>query len=295
MNDLLASWMPLACLAILNVGLALSQYVVLRAGVFSVATPVFASLGAYTAALLALHAQVSGLAAILAGTAIGTCGGLLLALPLARLRGVFQAIATVAAVQINQSLVLFFADATGGPIGLNGLPRTVGPLGLAAFLVAAVALLSRLDRSPLGPSFDAIRQDEVVAVSLGISVVRHHALAFALSGALAGATGALMASYHYVVVPEEFGFGMLVTVLTFVVFGGTRSVTGPVIGAVVLTLLPEIARPFAENRLVIHGLLLVIVIVFFPLGVVDTLALAWRRRRGVAPSPKEASHAALGS
>jgi branched-chain amino acid transport system permease protein len=253
--------------------------VVLRAGVFSVATPALASIGAYTAGLLALRLGISGLPAVVMGTLGGTVAALALSIPLARLRGVFQAIATVAAVQINLSLMLYFTDVTGGPIGLNGLTRSVSAPGLVLFLVIVVVVLYRLGRSHVAATFDAIRQDETVAVSLGISVIRYQVLAFGLSGAIAGATGALMASYNYVVVPEEFGFGMLVSVLTYAVFGGSRSVAGPIAGAVILTLLPEIARPFAENRLIIHGALLMVVIIFLPNGVVDSWTLARKLRK----------------
>ncbi|WP_213958015.1 MULTISPECIES: branched-chain amino acid ABC transporter permease [unclassified Variovorax] len=279
MNEYLASFVPLICLTILNCGLALSQYVVLRVGVFSVATAALAAMGAYTAGGLVLRFGASTPIAVLAGTLVATGAALVLAIPLSRLRGVFQAIATVAAVQINLSLVLYYADWTGGPLGLNGIPRSVGLAELLVFLAIVLLLLIRMGRSHAGAAFDAIRQDETVAVSLGIRVAHYHFLAFGLSGAIAGATGALMACYNHVVVPEEFGFNMLVSVLTFVVLGGSRSVLGPIVGAVILSLLPEVARPFAENRLVIHGALLMVVIIYLPLGIADSLALATRRRR----------------
>jgi branched-chain amino acid transport system permease protein len=279
MNNFVATYLPLVCLTILNCGLALSQYVVLRAGVFSVATTVLASVGAYTAGILMLRFGVAAPLAILAGTATGTLVALVLALPLARLRGVFQAIATIAAVQINLSLTLYYAEWTGGPIGLNGIARSVGILELGIFLALVVLILVRMGRGHAGAAFDAIRQDEVVAVSLGVPVLKYHLLAFGMSGAIAGATGALMACYNHVVVPEEFAFGMLVAVLTFVVLGGSRSVVGPIAGAVILTALPEIARPFAENRLIIHGALLMVVIIYLPLGMVDSLVVAVKRRR----------------
>jgi branched-chain amino acid transport system permease protein len=161
---------------------------------------------------------------------------------------------------------------------LNGIPRLVDTPALLLFLAVVVYVLSSLGRSRIGYAFDAIRQDETVAVTLGFSATAHHALAFALSGAIAGLTGGLMAYHNRSVVPEEFGFGMLVTVLSYVVLGGRRSVLGPLAGATILTLLPELARPLAENRLIVHGAVLMLVIIYLPHGIVDTLQIARRKR-----------------
>jgi branched-chain amino acid transport system permease protein len=289
MTDLVAGYLPLLNLIILNCGLALSQYTVLRAGVFSVATAGLASIGAYTAGILILRYAVPAPLAVLAATAMGMLAGLILSLPLARLRGVFQAIATVAMVQIILSLALYADDITGGANGLNGIPKLVDTSALVVFIVICIYLLHSLGRARTGAAFDAIRQDETVAVSLGIPVARYQALAFVLSGAIAGATGALMACHNHSVVPEEFGFDMLVTVLAYVVLGGRRSVIGPLVGTVILSLLPEVARPLADNRLIIHGAALMLVIIYLPHGIVDSLVIARRRWRSgrVAPILRE--------
>jgi branched-chain amino acid transport system permease protein len=210
---------------------------------------------------------------------------LILSVPLTRLRGVFQAIATVAMVQIILSIALYADDITGGANGLNGIPKLVDTPALVVFIVICIYLLHSLGRARTGAAFDAIRQDETVAVSLGIPVARYQALAFVLSGAIAGATGALLACHNHSVVPEEFGFDMLVTVLAYVVLGGRRSVIGPLVGAVILSLLPEVARPLADNRLIIHGAVLMLVIIYLPHGIVDSLVIARRRWRSGRAAP----------
>jgi branched-chain amino acid transport system permease protein len=282
MTGVLAGYQSLLNLVLLNCGLALSQFVVLRAGVFSVATPALASIGAYAAGIAALRLGAGAATGLLAATAAGLLAGLLLSLPLARLRGVFQAIATVALVQIVLSLALYATDITGGANGLNGIPKLVDTIEILLLLLAIVYVLASLGRARIGHAFDAIRQDETVAVTLGISAVAHHALAFGVSGAIAGLTGGLMAYHNRSVVPEEFGFGMLVTVLAYVVLGGRRSVLGPLAGAAILSLLPELARPLAENRLIVHGAVLMLVITYLPHGIVDTLQIAYRRRKTAA-------------
>ena len=294
MTDFIAGYLPLANLVILNCGLALSQYAVLRAGVFSVATAGLASIGAYTAGILILRYGVPTAPAVLAGALTGMVAALILSLPLARLRGVFQAIATVAMVQIILSVALYADDLTGGANGLNGIPRLVGTPALALFIGICIYGLWSLGRGRVGAAFDAIRQDETVAVSLGINVARYQALAFALSGAIAGATGALMACHNHSVVPEEFGFDMLTTALAYVVLGGRQSVAGPIVGAVILSLLPEIARPLADNRMIIHGVLIMLAIIYLPHGIVDSILIARRRATNTPAAPTRVPEATDG-
>ncbi len=294
MTDFIASYLPLLNFVIINCGLALSQYAVLRAGVFSVATAGLASIGAYTAGILILNYGMPTLFAVLSGTLAGMVAALLLSLPLARLRGVFQAIATVAMVQIMLSLNLYADNITGGANGLNGIPRLVGTPALLLFIGLCVYVLASLGRGRVGAAFDAIRQDETVAVSLGITVVRYQALAFALSGAIAGATGALMACHNHSVVPEEFGFDMLTTVLAYVVLGGRQSVAGPIVGAVILSLLPEIARPLADNRLIIQGALIMFAIIYLPHGIVDSILIWYRRSVQCSVAPLRVSETVNG-
>jgi branched-chain amino acid transport system permease protein len=274
---------------LVNCLLGLSQYVVLRAGVFSVATAGVAAIGAYAAALLHIRAGVPVVLAIAAATVMGAAVSLVLSVPLARLRGVYQAIATLAFVQIVLSLNLAATDLTGGALGLNGIPKWVGFWTLLVATAGALVLLNSISRTSLGRAFDAVRQDETVAVALGIPVARTHAVAFGLSGAIAGLAGGLIAFHSYSLTPEEFGFSMLVAALAFVVLGGNLTAWGPVAGAVVLTALPEVARPLAEQRMLLHGGLLIAVMVFMQHGMVDTLRLACaefhRRKSASAPSP----------
>jgi branched-chain amino acid transport system permease protein len=260
--------------------------------VFSVATAGLAAIGAYAAALLHVRAGVPPVMAVAAATVLGTATALFLSVPLARLRGVYQAIATLAFVQIVLSLNLAATDLTGGALGLNGIPKRVGFWTLLVTTAGVLALLNLTSRTALGKAFDAVRQDETVAIALGIPVPRTHATAFGLSGAIAGLAGGLMAFQSYSLTPEEFGFSMLVAALAFVVLGGYLTAWGPVAGALVLTALPEVARPLADQRMLLHGGLLIVVITFMQHGIVDTLRLAYagfhRRKRASAPSSNPA-------
>lgn len=298
MNEFFQNWRPLFEFLLLHSGYALSQYVVLRAGVFSVGTAGFAAVGAYGAALLTMRLGLPPFVSVLLASAIGCVLGLALAWPLARLRGVYQAIATLAFVQIILSLNLFLEGVTGGPSGLNGVPKVVGFWSLLAALVVVIYVIFSHSRSRSGRATNIVRENEAVAATLGVSVVLQQSLAFGLSGAIAGLFGGLDAFHGYALDPNQFGFGLVVAALSYVVLGGRRTVAGPVAGAMLLGILPEIARPLAEYRMLIYGALLIIVIAYMPRGVVDTLLHLWQartlaRRRGAdTPTPTRGSDTA---
>lgn len=279
MSGFFTNWGPVLDLYLLHLGFAFAQYLVLRAGVFSLATAGLAAIGAYAAGILAVSYAVNPVIGILAAVAMGTLTALVLSWPLARLRGVYQAIATLAFVQIVLSLNIYAEGLTGGAMGLMNIPKVVGTFELLIAAAAVAYLIWALNTTRLGRTFDAIRENEAVAVSLGVSVVRYQALAFALSGGIAGLFGALEAFHSYALDPNMFGFPFLIAVLSYVVFGGRKSVLGPIVGTAVLILLPELARPLAENRILVYGLLLILVINFLPKGIADTALDAWRRHR----------------
>ncbi len=273
---------------LINCGLALSQYVVMRAGIFSLATAGFAAIGGYAAAILVLRAGVPAPLAGLCAVLLGIAAGAALSWPLARLRGVFQAIASIAMVQLVQALLLWAEPLTGGAGGLNGIPPVANTAVLAGWLVLVVCLLGLLSRSDIGRTFDTIREDETLAVTLGINVARYHTAAFMLSGGLAAAGGTLLAFHDYSLMPDAFGFTMVTNVLAYVVLGGSGSVAGALGGTVVLVALPEVARPFADHRMIAVGVLLMLSIIYMPHGFVDGLR-QWSRRRGASPAAAAAA------
>ena len=279
MMDFLRANQPVFDFFLLALGFAYSQQIVLRCGVFSLATAAFAALGAYACALLLTRVGVPAFVAIAAALAIGALAGWLVSVPLAHLRGVYQAIATLGLVEVIVSLALYAEPLTGGAVGLNSLPKLVGTPELLIAVLVVGYLVHSISGSGLGRSFDALRQDEMVAASLGISSRRNHALAFVLSGAIGGLFGGLQSLYAYSVQPTQFGFAFMVSSLTAIILGGRRSLLGPAIGAAILTLLPELARPLAEYRPMVNGVILILVVVFLPQGAGDTLFAAMRHRR----------------
>lgn len=279
MMDLIAPHLPLLDLIFIGTGYALSQAIVFRAGTFSVATSGFAALGAYCSAILVVKHGFHPAAAVTLGMLLGLAFGLLLAVPLARLRGVYQAIASLAFVEILVALILYFDGLTGGPLGFHNIPRAVTPWVLFLCMAGTMALLIVLGQGGIGRAFDAMRQDPAVAASLGVNPTRYHVLSFALSGAIGGLFGGLDALRNFSLTAEQFGFSILIGTLSAVVLGGRRSVLGPLVGTTILVLLPEIFRPLADYRQAVYGLLLVVVMAFLPFGVYDSLVMKLHNRK----------------
>jgi len=292
MMSFIAPHLPLLDLICIGTGYALSQAIVFRAGTFSVATSGFAALGAYCAAILVVKQGFHPALAVGLGTLLGLLAGLLLAAPLARLRGVYQAIASLAFVEILVALILFFEHLTGGPLGFHSIPRVVQPWMLVVAMLLTMTMLYVLGQGAIGRAFEAMRQDPPVAASLGVNPTKYHVISFALSGAIAGLFGGLDALRNFSLTAEQFGFSILIATLSAVVLGGRRTVVGPLVGVTILVLLPEIFRPLAQYRQAIYGLLLVVVMAFLPFGVYDTIRLRLRDRRlareAVAAAPSGA-------
>jgi branched-chain amino acid transport system permease protein len=264
---------------LVNMLLAASQYVVLRAGVFSLGSAGFAALGAYCTALLTTKMGWNPWLSVVVGMMLGTLVSALLAMPLSRLRGVFQAVATLAFVQIVLSATQNWVSLTNGPMGVNSIPHAAGTWSLLSIVVAVVVFLVMMGRYSFGRALDVIREDETVAVSLGISVPYYHRIAFILSGALAGLSGGLHAISSYSITPQDYGFALLVAALAMVVLGGRTTVWGALVGALVLTSLPELFRVFADYRAVVQGILLMLVIIYLPRGLADTVIAHVKDRR----------------
>ncbi|MCL7466133.1 branched-chain amino acid ABC transporter permease [Phaeovulum sp. NW3] len=300
MINLYYAYQPIIDFFLLSVGFGYSQQIALRAGVFSIATAGFAAIGAYAVAILVTKTGFPIVGAVVLGMVIAGGAGLVLSLPLARLRGAFQAIATLAFVQIVISLLLFAEDFTGGALGITGIPRVVNT-GVLIFIVAFVMyVMWSIGRTGLGRIFDALRQEESVAASLGVNIGRYHAFAFILSGAIGGLFGGLQSLYVFQIEPHNFGFAFMVNVLTVVILGGRTTLLGPIMGAAIMAILPELARPLAEYRPAVNGVILILVITFLPNGVGDEIVFWFRRRRHAAAAAnrvkvKEAKNAVTSS
>jgi branched-chain amino acid transport system permease protein len=257
-------------------------------GQFSIGHAGFMALGAYGSAMFTLHvgarwagALAAGgvpeplarggplLMALLLGGLLAALAGYLVGLPSLRLRGDYLAIVTLGFGEIIRVLILN-VDAVGGARGLPGIPGWVNFFWVGIG-VAAVILLSRhLAMSTHGRALFAIRDDEVAAEALGVDTTSYKVLAFVLGAFFAGVAGGLFAHYLSYLNPNSFTFLKSIEVIAMVVLGGMGSISGAVLAAVILTLLPEVLRPVKEYRMVIYSLMLIVLMITRPGGLLGS-------------------------
>jgi branched-chain amino acid transport system permease protein len=254
----------------------------------------FIAIGAYTSTLLTAKFGLPFWAAIPSGAVAAAALGALLGAPASRLRGIYLALATLGFLQIVQSAIEEFANVTGGVRGLIVPKPVIGGIRVgdyARFLIVlgccafAVWTARNLLASRVGRELDAVRQSPHAAQALGVSLQRVKLGAFALAAAYAGLAGGLQAIVVGFIDPVEFGVSAALRQITFIVVGGMGSVAGSIIGAAVLSALPEMLRPVKEYSDVIYTAILLGFLIFMPHGLVTAWDMAKRRWRGVPQAP----------
>ena len=263
----------------INALLALSIWLTLSCGLLAMANAAFMGIGAYTASILTMNYGAPFLVALAGGIAAPTVVALLMGGPTLRLSGVYLAMATLGFGEVVRVLILNADALTGGALGLNAIPQLTQAWHVVAALVITLLILWRLRRSRIGRAFEAIKEDAVAASLMGIAVNAHKLLAFALGAGIAGLAGALNAHLTFFIGPSEFGFDRGVDILTMAILGGTGALTGPVLGALIVTLLPELLRNFRDFRTMMNGAILVVIVLFLPKGLWDPQRFkSWFRR-----------------
>jgi len=247
-----------------------------HAGQISLGHAAFLGIGAYTSAMLYTEAGFPfWLSVPLSGLVAGAIGALL-AIPCLRVRDDFLAITTMGIGFVAEAVFLY-TPFFGGAMGIGGinLPNWFGremtksEYFLLILLVFGFLLFldHRMGRSWIGLAWASIREDEQAAGAMGVDVVRFKVLAFILGSAIAGLAGGFYAHFLTFIMPQNFGFGQSIVILCMVVFGGIGTRWGPVLGAVILGILPEIFRPIMEYRTFLYGLLLLAMMRFQPGGI----------------------------
>ena len=272
------------------------------AGLLDLGYVAFYAAGAYTFGLLSTHFGVGfWLALPLSGLAAATLG-MLLGFPVLRLRGDYLAIVTLGFGEIIRIILLNWSDLTGGPNGISGIGRpsffglpfaATAPNGGTTFaklfglpfspihrlawlyyVILALALLtlaftSRLRRLPIGRAWEALREDEIACQALGLNPTVIKLTAFSLGAMLGGLAGCFFAAKQGFISPESFTFSESAIILAIVVLGGMGNQLGVVIAAAVLVGLPELGRSFAEYRMLVFGMAMVLIMIWRPGGLIS--------------------------
>ncbi|MFI5014817.1 MAG: branched-chain amino acid ABC transporter permease [Hyphomicrobiales bacterium] len=249
-----------------NAILGLSMYAVLALGQLSLGQAAFMGMGAYTSAVLTVKFGVP-FPLVLAGAMVTPAiAALVIGVPTLRLTGVYLAIATIGFGEVMR-IAYINAPYIGGALGFNGIPEKADGWVIFGILAAILAGFLSATRSKIGRAFEAIRADEAAARIMGINVGAYKMSALVLSAALAGLGGALNAHFSSFIGPDEYGFDTAVSILSYAVLGGVTTPLGPVLGAFILSALPEVLRPLHDFRLVFNGLIIVLVVIFMPRGI----------------------------
>jgi branched-chain amino acid transport system permease protein len=250
----------------------------------------FYGLGAYATAI----ATKSGLPWIVTpvlSVAIVLAASLILGLPTLRLRTYYLAMTTIGFGEIVRLIIVHWEPVTGGTSGLRAIPGIsvfgVGPQGqiqhyylLATMLALATLVAARIRHSALGRAMIATKDSEIAAEQSGVDTTRTKLLAFMIGAVYAGLAGCLYASSIRFVSPDSFSGVQAVLLMTMLIVGGMGSIAGSIVGALTLTILPEVLRFLGQWYLVLYGLGVIVVIVLLPGGLASMTAAFRFRRAG---------------
>ena len=265
LDDFLWTYQNLVHALGINGLLALSMYVVLAVGQLSLGQAAFMGLGAYSSALMTLKLGLPFAAVLPLSVVVPVAFALAVGGPTLRLAGVYLAIATIGLGEVLRAVYLN-VDLFGGALGLSGIPeRATAPM-IYGLLGLAVLALWLVGRSGIGRAMEAMREDETAAEVMGVPVRRYKMGALLASAMLAGLAGCLSAHVSSFIGPNEYGFEPAVTILSYALLGGIGTPFAPVVGAAVLTLLPELLRGVSDIRLVLNGVIIVLAVLFLPNG-----------------------------
>ncbi|MGC8764952.1 MAG: branched-chain amino acid ABC transporter permease [Brevinematia bacterium] len=278
--------------------LALSQNLITGfTGLLSICQAGFFAIGAYVTAIYLVNTNGSFWIALLLASLFSTLSGLLIGLPSLRLRGDYLAIATLGFGEIVKNVIINWDKVTRGPLGIINIP-VLKIFGLSfspsnklfyavfiwSFLIIIYFILERIIHSRFGRALEAIREDEIAAVSMGINITLYKIVAFSVGALFAGIAGSLWAIYHQSVSPQTFDFMLSVMILCMVVLGGMGNNLSSIIGTTILVTISELPRLLGFSNIfppqinqIFFGILLVLIMIFRPQGILKRKRVDFER------------------
>lgn len=257
-------------------------------GQFSIGHAGFMAAGAYSSAYLTMTypgwaGPFTFLASTLVGGLVAAVAGYGVGLPSLRLKGDYLAIVTLGFGEIIR-VVLLNIEAVGGARGMYGIAKMSSFFWTGAWVFICCGVVVRLMGSTHGRAFLSVREDEIAAESVGIDTTKYKVRAFVISSFFAGIAGSLFAHFLCYLNPASFSFMKSIDVVVMVVLGGMGSITGSVVAAIIITLLPEVLRPLQELtridfRMVIYSLTLIVLMLTKPKGLFGSSEISdvWKK------------------
>ena len=253
----------------INVVFAYGAFLPVAAGQLNLGVAGFAAIGAYVSAYLCTNTATPVLLAIPIGGIAAGILALAVAVPVLRTRGIYLALATFALGELVRATILnleFVGGAAGYPVAAYiGLPVVAG------FAASVVVMVGLLFSTRFGIAITAVHDDEAVADLMGLNVRAFQIVAFVLGSAIAGIGGGLYAFHFSYIEAQYFNISLSISIVLYVLFGGTQSVAGPLFGAAIFTLLPELLRASAQWRYVVFAAVVIVVMVLRPQGLVTAV------------------------
>lgn len=266
-------------ICITSIGI-MSMYLLLGlSGIFSMGQAAFMSVGAYAAGLLAIKSELPMAINMILAIITGMLVAGLIAIPVIKLRRDYVALVTISFGEAIVALLNKMTNLTGGSLGLNGIPRLMN-VPLAILIVAAcLFMVLNFKKSKFGRQCLAVKSDEISAAAMGINVKDTKMLVFVLAGGFTALSGAMWAYLTTYVEPNSFGQKLSVEWIIMTFIGGSNSLSGSILSAVILKTLPEVLR-FADNmRIVIYSVIVLLIINFRPQGLLGEKELSDLLRR----------------
>ena len=265
---------------LINIMLAASLNLILGvAGQFSLGHAGFMSIGAYCVAITLKN--IPGTLGFFLGMGIGVVVtaivSLIVAIPTLRLKGDYLAIATLGVAEIIRIIIVNFDKVTGGSIGISGIERIPNFTMIYFFTILTLFVLTALRNSRFGRAWHGVREDEIASQAMGLNITQNKVSAFLIGAVMASIAGALYASYFTLIQPSMFDFNKSIDILVIAVLGGLGSFTGTVVSAIVIGLINLIFQSFAQERVIIYSILLIVMMVFKPGGLLGNHEFSFKK------------------
>ncbi|MGP1615638.1 MAG: branched-chain amino acid ABC transporter permease [Pollutimonas bauzanensis] len=271
-------YVHLAVMVCLNAIIVSGLALIVRSGQLSLCHAAFMGIGAYVSVLAVMKLGMPYVWACLLGTAMAALLAFLLGSAILRLRGVYFVLITFAFGELFRLAMLEYAPVTGGANGIANIPA-IEFMGMvlsgrkefyclaAVFAVLSVAFLRVLFNTPKGHMLDAVGENPGLSEAAGISVRNNQLFAFVAGSGIAGFAGSLLAHYVGYISPESFTAQVSIAAIIMLVAGGRGSVLGPLIGALIMTPLPELFRGAVQSQNIFYGVTLILILRFLPQGI----------------------------
>jgi branched-chain amino acid transport system permease protein len=282
-------------LYIINIFVLTGIYVIVAVGLnlltgytgqISMGHAAFYGLGAYSSALLAANFGIPFWIGIIAGGVVAFIFGIIMGLPSVKLSDSYLALVTIGFSWIVRLVLVNWVPVTRGPSGVTAIPApSIGKFlfqGISyyylvlVFCCLAILVAYRLINSRVGRAFIAIRENSVAAEAMGINTYKYKLIGFAVSAAFAGVAGVLYAHAVSYISPDTFTFDQSVMFLTMIMIGGLGNISGSIVGALLIGILPEYLRAFGDYQTAIYGLMIILVLIFMPQGMVGGFKSLWK-------------------